>query len=137
MTAMTGILNILPISIHIVDRLHTDDPLPIFCVSQEQSDQLSEPTPLERLCDEIKAIGQGSKDLMHSDHVHIVWIEACLRNPTGISPSESNVDFALNIRKWVLNAIIPPEIFAKNSPFDPSELFPLLMKLPLDISRSS
>ena len=124
-----GILNLLPVSRHLVNRIHPDDPLPVFCVSQEQSDQLSEPTSLERLCEEFEAREQRSKNLMQSNHVYIVWIEACLRNPTGISPFESNVDFAANIRKWVLDAIIPPEVFAKNSPFDPSELFSLRMKL--------
>ena len=94
--------------------------MPIICLAQDISDRLENPTSLKPLLKEVRNLGDSPKDSLQLTHLHIVWIEAALRNPNGLTPDAELAKDAQELELWTCEVILPPKGFAKQSLFDPS-----------------
>jgi hypothetical protein len=115
-----GIEDLLPLAGRLVERANFDDPMPVFCLDQEQIDQMESPTSLKQLLVQIRTPMRTTRDSLQLKYVHIVWIEAALRNPAGIDADANTHQHAKEIELWACETILPTSSFAKQSPFDPS-----------------
>ena len=49
----------------LADAIHTDDPLPVSCLSQDRVDQLSDPTALEDIFSIVEATASQKDVALH------------------------------------------------------------------------